>query len=42
VGNIGGKLSFRDRYAIKIDDAGNVPKEVVIAAAMVIDAIQNH
>jgi uncharacterized protein YxjI len=42
VGNIGGKLSFRDRYAITIDDASNVPKEVVIAAAMVIDAIQNH
>jgi uncharacterized protein YxjI len=42
VGNIDGKLSFRDRYAITVDDASNVPKEVVIAAAMVIDAIQNN
>lgn len=42
VGNIGGKLSLRDRYAITIDDASNVPKEVVVASAMVIDAIQNH
>jgi uncharacterized protein YxjI len=42
VGNIGGKLSFRDRYAITIDDASNVPREVVIASAMVIDAIQNN
>lgn len=41
VGNIGGKLSFRDRYAITIDDASNVPKEIVVASAMVIDAIQN-
>jgi uncharacterized protein YxjI len=42
VGNINGKVSFRDHYTITIDDASNVPKEVVIAAAMVIDAIQNH
>jgi uncharacterized protein YxjI len=42
VGNIAGKFSLRDRYAITIDDASSVPKEVVVAAAMVIDAIQNN
>ncbi|MEF8807661.1 LURP-one-related/scramblase family protein [Natronomonas sp.] len=42
VGNIDGKLSIRDRYEITIDDASRVPKEAVIAAAMVIDAIQNN
>ena len=42
VGNINGKFSLRDRYAITIDDASNVPEEVVIATAMVIDAIQNN
>ncbi|MFB6135077.1 MAG: LURP-one-related/scramblase family protein [Halanaeroarchaeum sp.] len=41
VGSISGKLSIRDRYVISIDDASDVPREVVIAAAMVIDAIQN-
>jgi uncharacterized protein YxjI len=42
VGAISGKFSFRDRYAITIDDASAVPKEAVVAAAMVIDAIQNN
>jgi uncharacterized protein YxjI len=42
VGNIDGQLSIRDRYEITIDDASSVPKEAVIAAAMVIDAIQNN
>lgn len=42
VGSIDGQFSLRDRYTITIDDASNVPKEVVIAAAMVIDAIQNN
>ncbi|WP_336134429.1 LURP-one-related/scramblase family protein [Natronomonas amylolytica] len=42
VGNIDGQLSIRDRYEITIDDASTVPKEAVIAAAMVIDAIQNN
>jgi len=40
VGNIDGQFSLKDRYEITIDDASNVPKEAVIAAAMVIDAIQ--
>ncbi|ACV46454.1 MULTISPECIES: LURP-one-related/scramblase family protein [Halomicrobium] len=42
VGSIEGQLSLRDRYEITIDDASNVPKEAVIAAAMVIDAIQGN
>ncbi|WP_018256599.1 LURP-one-related/scramblase family protein [Halomicrobium katesii] len=42
VGSIDGQLSLRDRYEITIDDASNVPKEAVIAAAMVIDAIQGN
>jgi len=42
VGNISGKFSLRDRYEITIDDASTVPKEAVVAAAMVIDAIQGN
>jgi len=42
VGNVEGQLSIRDRYEITIDDASNVPKEAVVATAMVIDAIQNN
>lgn len=42
VGNIEGQLSLKDRYDVVIDDASDVPKEPIVAAAMVIDAIQNH
>jgi len=42
VGNIDGQFSFRDRYEITIDDASDVPKEPIVAAAMVIDAIQGN
>jgi len=42
VGTVEGQLSIRDRYEITIDDADNVPKEAVVAAAMVIDAIQGN
>ncbi|MBX0295267.1 LURP-one-related/scramblase family protein [Haloarcula nitratireducens] len=42
VGNINGQFSFRDRYEITIDDASSVPKEPIVAAAMVIDAIQGN
>ena len=42
VGSISGQFSLRDRYEITIDDASTVPKEPVIAAAMVIDAIQGN
>jgi uncharacterized protein YxjI len=42
VGNIDGQFSLKDKYDITIDDASNVPKEAIIAAAMVIDAIQGN
>ncbi|UIP00004.1 hypothetical protein Hbl1158_01130 [Halobaculum sp. CBA1158] len=42
VGTIAGKFSLRDTYEITIDDASDVPKEPVVAAAMVIDAIQGN
>ncbi|SDF91983.1 LURP-one-related/scramblase family protein [Halorientalis regularis] len=42
VGTIEGQLSVRDRYEITIDDASPVPKEPIVAAAMVIDAIQGN
>lgn len=42
VGTIAGHFSIRDRYDVTIDDASTVPKEPVVAAAMVVDAIQNH
>jgi uncharacterized protein YxjI len=42
VGDIEGQFSMRDRYEVTIDDASDVPTEPVIAAAMVIDAIQER
>jgi uncharacterized protein YxjI len=42
VGTIAGKFSLRDTYEISIDDAEQVPTEPVVAAAMVIDAIQGN
>ncbi|MDS0475928.1 hypothetical protein [Natrinema sp. 1APR25-10V2] len=42
VGSISGQFSLRDRYEITIDDASTVPKEPIVAAAMVIDAIQGN
>lgn len=42
VGSISGQFSLRDRYEIVIDDATTVPKEPIVAAAMVIDAIQGN
>ena len=42
VGSIDGQFSLRDRYEISVDDASGVPKEPILAAAMVIDAIQGN
>jgi len=42
VGRIDGQLSLRDRYDVTIDDPDAVPKDAVLAAAMVIDAIQGN
>lgn len=42
VGSIDGQFSIKDRYEIEIDDTSSVPKEPIVAAAMVIDAIQGN
>jgi uncharacterized protein YxjI len=42
VGDIEGQLSMKDRYEISIDDAGDVPRDAVVAAACVIDAIEGN
>jgi uncharacterized protein YxjI len=41
VGDIEGKLSLRDTYTVTIDDASNIPREAVIAAACILDALEN-
>ncbi|MEF8777666.1 MAG: hypothetical protein V5A36_02010 [Natronomonas sp.] len=41
VGDIEGNFSLRDTYTVSIDDASNVPKEAVIAAACILDALEN-
>jgi uncharacterized protein YxjI len=42
VGTIDGQFSLKDTYDVVIDDASDVPKEPIVAAAMVIDAIQGN
>ena len=42
VGDIEGQFSLRDTYTVSIDDASNVPKEAVIAAACILDALENQ
>jgi uncharacterized protein YxjI len=42
VGSIDGEFSIKDRYTVSIDDATDVPKEAVVAAAMVIDALEGN
>ncbi|SFS54294.1 hypothetical protein [Halostagnicola kamekurae] len=42
VGTISGQLSMKDRYDVDIDDASSVPREPVVVAAMVIDAIEGN
>jgi uncharacterized protein YxjI len=42
VGNIDGGFSLRDTYTVTIDDASNVPKEAVLAAACILDALENQ
>jgi len=41
VGDIEGQFSLRDTYTVDIDDDSNVPKEAVIAAACILDALEN-
>lgn len=40
VGTIAGQFSLRDKYTVTIDDASDVPKEAVVAAAVVLDALE--
>lgn len=42
VGDIEGKFSLRDSYTVSIDDDSTIPKEAVIAAACVLDALENQ
>jgi uncharacterized protein YxjI len=42
VGSIEGQFSLKDEYEVSIDDASDVPKEAIVAAAMVIDAIEGN
>jgi hypothetical protein len=42
VGSIEGKFSLRDAYEASIDDPDSVPREAVVAAAMVVDAIEGN
>jgi len=41
VGDIEGQFSLRDTYTVSIDDASSVPKEAVIVAACILDALEN-
>jgi uncharacterized protein YxjI len=41
VGDIEGQFSLRDTYTVSIDDASTVPKEAVVAAACILDALEN-
>lgn len=42
VGVIEGQLGMKDRYEVKIDDDSDIPRDAVVATAMVIDAIENN
>ncbi|AZH25890.1 LURP-one-related/scramblase family protein [Haloplanus aerogenes] len=42
VGDIEGQLSLRDTYTVSIDDASSIPKEAVVAAACILDALENQ
>ena len=41
VGDIEGEFSLRDAYTVTVDDASDVPREAVVAAACVLDALEN-
>jgi len=42
VGDIEGEFSMRDTYTVTVDDASDVPKEAVVAAACILDALENQ
>lgn len=42
VGAIEGQFSLRDTYEVTVDAGSDVPREAVVAAAMVVDAIEDN
>ena len=42
IGSIAGTFSLKDTYVVTLDNAGEGPREPILAAAMVIDAIQGN
>lgn len=42
LGTIQGKFSLRDEYEITIDDAGDAPKEALVASCIAIDALEGN
>ncbi len=42
IGTIAGQFSLKDTYEVTIGDTGDAPREAVVAAAMVIDAIEGN
>ncbi|WP_266075099.1 LURP-one-related/scramblase family protein [Haladaptatus caseinilyticus] len=42
VGEIAGQFSLRDRYDIRIHDAGSVPKTPLVVGAVAIDALEGN
>jgi uncharacterized protein YxjI len=42
VGSIEGQFSIRDRYVIRIDDSGDIPREAIVAAAIAVDALEGN
>ena len=42
IGTIDGQFSLRDTYVVRVGETGAVPREAVVAAAMVVDAIEGN
>jgi len=42
IGSIEGQLSLNDTYEINVEDTHGAPREAIVAAAMVIDAIEGN
>jgi uncharacterized protein YxjI len=42
IGEIAGQFSLKDTYDVRVDRDADVPREAVVAAAMVIDAIEGN
>ncbi|MCJ7450400.1 MAG: hypothetical protein MUP58_01530 [Candidatus Nanohaloarchaeota archaeon QJJ-9] len=42
VGTIKEKLSFKDKYWVRIEETGSLPKETLIASAIAVDALEGR